>query len=162
VAVDYLHVMKKHVFEKIEVVPFERAKAKTSDHEVRFTFHKSFPDELARGLNAVLFSRSTLASGWCKIPLGPSAKGFEPKKRYPDGSVAKPTILTLAVAQTKPREFYEWLSLGWRSGHFVSFGFDDASGLKYGLLGRYIGNWKINASSAAAYFYKNFGLYHVP
>jgi hypothetical protein len=70
-------------------------------------------------LNEVLFSRPTLASGWCKIPLGPSAKGFEPKKPYPDGSVAKPAILTVAVAQTKARKFYEWLSLGWSSGHFI-------------------------------------------
>jgi hypothetical protein len=128
VALDYLHVMKEEVFDTIEVKPFERAKAETANHEITFTFHKKFPDEVASCLDVVLFSRPTLDYEWRKIVLKPSEKGFSPKRYNSNGSVAEPAEVALAVSEGQAREFYEWLALGPRSGRFVSFGF---GGTKY-------------------------------
>ena len=125
VALDYLHVMKDEVFDKIEVAPFDRAEAETARHKITFTFHKKFPDEIAKCLDVVLFGRPTLEYEWRKIVLKPSEEGFKTKEYSPNHSVVvAPAKLTLAVPEGQAREFYEWLSLGPRSGRFVSFGFD--------------------------------------
>jgi hypothetical protein len=129
VALDYLHVMANEVFDTIEVKPFERARAETADHEITFTFHEKFPDEVAKCLDVVLFGRPTVAYEWRKIVLEPSIKGFKSKEYKSDGiTVAKPAKLTLSVPKGQAREFYEWLALGPRSGRFVSIGL---SGTKY-------------------------------
>jgi hypothetical protein len=129
VALDYLHVMKDQVFDKIEVAPFDRAEAETAEHEITFTFHKKFPDEIAKCLDVVLFGRPTLEYRWRKIVLEPSTRRFKAKEYKPGTTVvAKPAELTLAVPKGQAREFYEWLALGPRSGRFVSFGF---GGTKY-------------------------------
>jgi len=123
VALDYLHVMKDQVFDKIEVAPFDRAEAETLRHKITFKFHKKFPDEVAKCLDVVLFGRPTLEYVWRKIVLKPSEEGFKAKIPKPDGTVAAPATLTLSVPEGQAREFYEWLALGPRSGRFVSFGF---------------------------------------
>lgn len=123
VALDYLHVMARQVFDKIEVHPFERTKAETAHHEITFTFHEKLPNEVAGCLDVVLFGRPTLEYGWRKIVLERSTTGFKSGRDKPDGSEAEPAQLTLAVPESQAREFYEWLALSPRSGRFVSIGF---------------------------------------
>jgi hypothetical protein len=116
VAVDYMHVMFGHVFEKIEVSPFERAKATTVQHAITITFHEYFPDQLADGIDVVLFARPSTKDDWIRIPLKRWAKKIK--------------ALTLQVPPELSQPFYSWLVTGSKAGRFMSFGFSDAGGLE--------------------------------
>jgi hypothetical protein len=120
VAVDYLHFKAGHVFKAIRVTPFERAKAHRTNHEIEITFDKYFPESIARGMDLILFGHPVLTQEWTRLSLHTSR--FETA-----GGCAKATF---TVAHEDRRLFYPWLTLGSRSGRFMSFGFSSAGGLE--------------------------------
>jgi hypothetical protein len=140
VAVDYMHVMKEHVFKEIKVEAFPRAKATTCQHHLTITFNEYFPDSLASGLDVILFGRPALNADWIRIELKtdefiPSVhhekkNSFKVKDEKTTSKATEPARARFEVPRKKCCDFYTWLTLGSRSGRFLSFGFAGAGGFE--------------------------------
>lgn len=116
VAVDLNHVMRGHVFQKITVRPFQRARASEGPHAIEIAYHRFFPPQIAQGMDVVLYGLWTGVAPWTRIPLRRS-------------KVAG-TIITYDVPEAQSAAFFTWLLYGSRSGRFMSFGFASAGGLE--------------------------------
>ncbi len=131
VAVDYMHVMKRHVFEKIEVEPFERAKINQIRHRITITFSKYFHNDLANDMDdLVLFCCPTPTSTWERIETTRTefvAAMYEDRNNPYKASTAARAVFE--VPEKQAHGFSIWLQLGPRSGRFMSFGFHGAAGL---------------------------------
>jgi hypothetical protein len=131
VAVDYMHVMKRQVFEKIEVRPFDRAKIDQVRHHITITFHKFFHTDLANDMDdLVLFCCPTPTSSWGRIKLDRTefvAAMYEDRNNPHAASRAARAVFEVPEAQAL--DFSIWLQFGPRSGRFMSFGFRGAAGL---------------------------------
>lgn len=144
VAVDYLHVMKNQVFKEIAVEPFERAQATTCQHAIKMVFNIVFPDRLAGGMDIILFAKPSLNFEWIRIVLKQTE--FVP---HDPNDADKPATATFQLSRDSSQDFFNWLTLGSKSGRFMSFGFASANGLEdiYDLNSR----WNIEVEAKPSF-----------
>jgi hypothetical protein len=139
VAVDYLHVMKDHVFKEITVQPFDRAQATTCLYTIDITFHNNFPILLGNGMDLILFGKPSVDHAWIRIALVPVAKGK-----------GHTTSSSFQVPLDQSSDFFDWLTLGSKAGRFMSFGFANANGLEaiYDISSR----WNIEVEAKPSFW----------
>jgi calcineurin-like phosphoesterase family protein len=115
VALEYLHVSKKEVFDEIETDKFPPSRAQSVEHGLNITFKKEFPSSRCQLTTLTLYCRASSKAPWKRIPLavGPWIIDQEDQASVHCG-----------IALRYSADFYnDWLNMAPKSGRFMSMRF---------------------------------------
>jgi hypothetical protein len=119
VTLEFLHVIRKSVFDSIETFPFPKNRPTTFRHGINVNFTEQFAGRFCFLQSLVLYCQASTNSSWLRIPMIVNVFDGPPPTDQPQRSVA----CGVPPDDGMRANFYEWLTMAPKPARFMSMRF---------------------------------------